>query len=546
MMSASPWLTCPTTSVVMKGGTSSFATIRPLNRPIPIPVVIPAMIEMTIGTPWSISRPLTMGQRAISPAIDRSMPRITMTMVMPTAQMPIIELWRTTFRRLAAVRKFGIRSPAAAKAATPRRGNRIRPTRWPMHHRCFSRLRIGPALIWHRAVQTLVWRSEHLFSRFVQVVFAVHHGPGVNDLRDAIPCGFLFNHCYEILHRKTPDLLRELCHSPVDLIRGKQVNRLVRAVDADDDDSFPVRVGKGLEYSVQHDIGGAEQPLHILVCLQHVFRNLHGDRVRPVARLLSDDSHAASLEPLLESVHAVVPGDAAVRAANDEHLALVAESLHHLATRLHAGVEIVGPDEGDVQVFVTLRDRRIHSHHGNACVMCLAEDRNHRIAIHRVQDDAGYLLCNQVLHLIHLRGNRSLLARRDEQKSIPHGFNLRLHSIGQSFLEVIVRDGLKAESDRSLASRAVCSSGLFCAHKGGSCDQGQCENSREAPHRTPPKKKGFATVRPMPTPIRQKTQAYSISNENRDRATWGIRINHGSFGGTEIRGLLSVRLYSIQ
>src|SRR5277367_3860167 len=48
--------------------------------------------------------------------------------------------------------------------------------------------------------------------------------------------------------------------------------------------------------------------------------------------------------PLLESVHAVVPGDAAVRSPNDEYLTLVAKSLHYLLTCLHAGVEIVGPD----------------------------------------------------------------------------------------------------------------------------------------------------------------------------------------------------------
>jgi hypothetical protein len=61
-----------------------------------------------------------------------------MTMVMPTAQMPTIELCRTTFRRLAAVRKCGIRSPTAAKAATPRRGKRIRSTRWSMRPCWFS------------------------------------------------------------------------------------------------------------------------------------------------------------------------------------------------------------------------------------------------------------------------------------------------------------------------------------------------------------------------------------------------------------------------
>ncbi len=244
----------------------------------------------------------------------------------------------------------------------------------------------------------------------------------------------------------------------------------MRAVDADNDDAFPVRVGKCLEYSVQHDVGGAEQPLHILVGLQHVFRNLHGDRVRPVARLLSRDHHATSLETLFESVHAVIPGHTAVRASNDKHLAFVAKGLHHLLTCLHAGVEIVGPDEGDVQVVVALRDRRIHNHHGNSCVTRLAENGNHRIAIHWVEDDAGYLFCNQVLHLIHLRGNRGLLARGDEQKGIPHGFGLCLHSIGQSFLEVVVRDRLQTESDRSLASRTLGSSGLFYARKRCSCD----------------------------------------------------------------------------
>jgi hypothetical protein len=44
------------------------------------------------------------------------------------------------------------------------------------------------------AGQTLVWRSEHLLFRFVQVVFAVQHGAGVNNLLDAVGRGFVFDH----------------------------------------------------------------------------------------------------------------------------------------------------------------------------------------------------------------------------------------------------------------------------------------------------------------------------------------------------------------
>ena len=59
----------------------------------------------------------------------------------------------------------------------------------------FYRLRVRPArpLVSRRAVQTLVWRSEHLLFRFVQVVFAVQHGARVNNLRDAVRRGFVFN-----------------------------------------------------------------------------------------------------------------------------------------------------------------------------------------------------------------------------------------------------------------------------------------------------------------------------------------------------------------
>ena len=42
MVKARPWLIWPTTRVVMKAGTASLDTIRPLNRPMAIPASMPA------------------------------------------------------------------------------------------------------------------------------------------------------------------------------------------------------------------------------------------------------------------------------------------------------------------------------------------------------------------------------------------------------------------------------------------------------------------------------------------------------------------------
>jgi hypothetical protein len=60
----------------------------------------------------------------------------------------------------------------------------------------FLQAEVRPArpLVSRRAVQPLFWRSKHLLFRFVQVVFAVQHGAGVNNLRDAVRRGFVFNH----------------------------------------------------------------------------------------------------------------------------------------------------------------------------------------------------------------------------------------------------------------------------------------------------------------------------------------------------------------
>ena len=102
---ARPWLIWPTTNVVMKAGTASVDTIRPLNRPSMIPASMPAAMLAGRLTPASIRMPLIMGQIARRPASDRSIPLMTMTNVIPTAQMPVMDDCLTTLSRFDRSRK---------------------------------------------------------------------------------------------------------------------------------------------------------------------------------------------------------------------------------------------------------------------------------------------------------------------------------------------------------------------------------------------------------------------------------------------------------
>ena len=104
---ARPWLIWPTTKVVMKAGTVSFDTIRPLNRPMAIPASMPAATLAGRLTPASMRMPLIIGQNAKRPARDRSIPLMTMTNVIPTAQMPMIDDCLTTLSRFDRSRKCG-------------------------------------------------------------------------------------------------------------------------------------------------------------------------------------------------------------------------------------------------------------------------------------------------------------------------------------------------------------------------------------------------------------------------------------------------------
>ena len=69
-------------------------------------------------TPASMSMPLIIGQNASRPARDRSIPLMTMTNVIPTAQMPMMDDCLTTLRRFDRSRKCGTCEPRARKAAT--------------------------------------------------------------------------------------------------------------------------------------------------------------------------------------------------------------------------------------------------------------------------------------------------------------------------------------------------------------------------------------------------------------------------------------------
>lgn len=123
MVKASPWLIWPTTSVVMKAGTDSLDTMRPLNRPSMIPASMPRAMLAGRSIPASIRMPLIIGQNASRPARDRSIPLMTMTNVMPTAQMPVMDDCLTTLSRFDGSRKCGTCEPSARKAATGIRRN---------------------------------------------------------------------------------------------------------------------------------------------------------------------------------------------------------------------------------------------------------------------------------------------------------------------------------------------------------------------------------------------------------------------------------------
>src|ERR1700722_3899649 len=227
MVKARPWLIWPTTSVVMKAGTASLDTIRPLNRPRMIPASMPTAMLAGRSIPASIRIPLIIGQNASRPASDRSIPLMTMTNVIPTAQMPVMDDCLTTLSRFDGSRKCGTCEPSARKAATGIKRNSPR-----------------------RAAGWRFTSSERPLAGFSQVALVVDHGAGVDHLGDAVGGLRSAQDCEQILNRDWTHLAGELSHGPHDGALFHEVHRLLGSVDRQDLDAGAVGVASGLEDAV--------------------------------------------------------------------------------------------------------------------------------------------------------------------------------------------------------------------------------------------------------------------------------------------------------
>ena len=115
-----------------------------------------------------------------------------------------------------------------------------------------------------------------------------------------------------------------------------------------------VGVACGLEDTVQHHVGSAEQAGHVLVGLEHVFGHLHGHRIGPIAGLLAYHNKTAARDARLEAVNPLVAGQTAIGAAHDQNVALAAQLLDHTLAGQLARIEVVGAHVGDVQALVAL------------------------------------------------------------------------------------------------------------------------------------------------------------------------------------------------
>src|ERR1700677_1007051 len=252
MVRARPWLIWPTTSVVMKAGTASFDTIRPLNRPRMIPASMPTAMLAGRSIPASIRMPLIIGQNASRPARERSIPLMTMTNVIPTAQMPVIDDCLTTLSRFDRSRKCGTCEPNARKAAMGRRRNSPR-----------------------RAAGWRFTSSERPLASFSQVALVVDHSAGVDHLGDAVGGLLSSEHGDQVFNRDWAHFSWKLSHSSHNSALFHKIHRLLGSVDRQDLDAGAVGVAGALEDAVQHHIGSAKQTIHVLIRLEHVLGHLY-------------------------------------------------------------------------------------------------------------------------------------------------------------------------------------------------------------------------------------------------------------------------------
>jgi len=79
----------------------------PLKKPINVPIS-KEMREAAIGeNPFSINRAVNTLLTPIIDPTERSIPPVSNTKVIPTAHIPLIETWRSTFVILFTVKKLG-------------------------------------------------------------------------------------------------------------------------------------------------------------------------------------------------------------------------------------------------------------------------------------------------------------------------------------------------------------------------------------------------------------------------------------------------------
>ncbi len=100
MMNANPLAMVCMASVAISAGTSKCATIMPLISPQTIPTRTPTTIAGKIPKPRSLmSFAETTPESAIIEPMEMSIPPVSRTIVMPTAQIPVMETCRQMFSR---------------------------------------------------------------------------------------------------------------------------------------------------------------------------------------------------------------------------------------------------------------------------------------------------------------------------------------------------------------------------------------------------------------------------------------------------------------
>lgn len=121
----------------------------PFTRPISTPVSTPPITPTQTGRPMLVTNtPVITAQSAMPVPIERSMPPVMMTKVVPRARMPMTAVERRTVAMLLKVKKFGL---AIVKKIT-------RTMRVPNASDCWSwRLRNAPTSRLSVSSFTAVW-----------------------------------------------------------------------------------------------------------------------------------------------------------------------------------------------------------------------------------------------------------------------------------------------------------------------------------------------------------------------------------------------------